>query len=105
MHAVLVGLLTTAFLGAGLVNAVGAPAQRESFVRWGYPAWWRLVTGALEFAAAALIAFTGTRPVGLLLGAAIVVAAVATVVRRRELSHLVPLGVFAVLLGLNLCFA
>ena len=34
------------------------------------------------------------------LGAVIVVAAAVTVMRHRDFSHLAPLGVFAVLLGL-----
>ncbi len=101
MQVILIGLLAIAFLGAGLVNAIGAPAQRESFVRWGYPAWWCRVTGGLEISGALLIALPATRLVGLLLGFAIVLAAVATVVRRREFSHLVPLGIFTVLLGLK----
>ncbi len=31
--------VVAAFAGAGLINAPGRAAQRESFVRWGYPAW------------------------------------------------------------------
>lgn len=99
-QAVSIWLLVAGLAGAGLFNAVGTPATRSGFVRWGYPAWWGLVTGALEVASAVLIARPGTRDAGLVLGAAIVAAAVVTVARHREWSHLAPLGVFAVLLAL-----
>jgi len=48
-------LLTLAFLGAGVVNALGRGTIKDDFVRWGYPRWWNLVTGALEVAAAATV--------------------------------------------------
>lgn len=58
------------------------------------------MTGALEMADAALLALPGSRGAGLILGAIIVAAAVATVLRHRELSHLAPLGGFFALLAL-----
>ncbi|MDX7951471.1 DoxX family protein [Lichenihabitans sp. Uapishka_5] len=100
LHAIAIWLVAAAFGGAGVVNAIGAPAQRQSFVRWGYPAWWCRGTGVLEVAAAALIALQAIRPMGLILGAAIIASATVTVVRHREWSHLAPLGAFAVLLGM-----
>lgn len=100
LHAGSTWLLVAAFLGAGLFNAIGTPATQASFVRWGYPAWWCRVTGGLEMANAVLIAIPVTRAAGLVLGAGIVAAAVLTVVRRREFSHLAPLGLFAALLVL-----
>jgi hypothetical protein len=42
------GLAAAAFLGAGLFNMIGTTANRSNFVRWGYPAWWRLVARVLE---------------------------------------------------------
>jgi uncharacterized membrane protein YphA (DoxX/SURF4 family) len=83
-------LLALAFLGAGVVNAAGSAAIRDDFVRWGYPRWWNLVTGGLEVLVAALIAIPATRVAGLMLGAAICVAAVATVVRYKDYGHLPP---------------
>ena len=99
-HTILVWLLVIAFLGAGVANAVGSMATRRSFMRWGYPAWWCRVTGALEIADAALIAVPVARPIGLGLGAAIVLAAALTILRHREFTHLLALGAFAGLLGL-----
>ena len=83
-------LLTLAFLGAGIVNAAGSAAIKNDFVRWGYPRWWNLVTGGLEVLVAALIAMPTARVAGLLLGAAICVAAVATVVRYKDYGHVAP---------------
>jgi hypothetical protein len=99
IHTILVWLLAAAFAGAGLVNAIGAAGTKDNLVRWGYPAWWNLVTGALEIATAVLAALPATRLAGLILGAAIIAAAVLTVLRHRDFNHLAPLGVFVALLG------
>ncbi len=100
LHTLSTWLLAAAFAGAGLFNAIGTPATQTSFVRWGYPAWWFRLTGGLEIASAVLIAVPVTRGVGLILGAVIVAAAVLTVLRHREFSHLAPLCLFAALLAL-----
>ena len=102
VHAALLSFLVAAFLGAGLFNAVGTSGTKSDFVRWGYPAWWCRVTGGLEMLTALLIALPATRLAGVILGALIVLVAVVTVVRHRDLSHLAPLGVFAALLLLVL---
>ncbi|MCP3384513.1 DoxX family protein [Bradyrhizobium sp. CCGUVB4N] len=99
-HIVSVCLLVAGLFGAGLHNAIAGSATQSSFVRWGYPRWWGSLTGGLEIVSAVLIALPATRVVGLVLGAAIILAAVLTVVRHREFSHLVPLGVFATLMAL-----
>jgi uncharacterized membrane protein YphA (DoxX/SURF4 family) len=98
VHAALLWFLVAAFLGAGLFNTVGTSGTKNDFVRWGYPAWWCRVTGGLEMVTALLIALPATRLVGVILGAVIVLVAIVTVVRHRDLSHLAPLGVFAALL-------
>jgi hypothetical protein len=94
-------LLAVAFTGAGIVNALGVAGTRANLVRWGYPHWWCHVTGALEIAAAVLIALPATRLAGLILGTVIVGAAVLTVLRHHDYSHLAPLGLFAALLALG----
>ena len=100
LHTVSLWLLVAAFFGAGLFNAIGTPATRSSFVRWGYPEWWCRVTGGLKMANAVLIALPATREAGLILGAVIIAAAVSTVLRHRAFSHLAPLGLFVALLVL-----
>ncbi len=96
LHAFLTWVLVVAFAAAGVMNAVGSPPTRESFVRWGYPAWWCWVTGATELLVAALAAWPPTRAAGLTLGGLVIAVAVITVSRHREFLHLAPLA----LLGL-----
>jgi hypothetical protein len=100
VHALSIWLLAAGFLGAGLVNAIGIAGTQGDFVRWGYPRWWHILTGGLEIVSAVLIAFPVSRSVGLTLSAAIIVAAVLTVLRHRDFTHLVPLGVFVALIAL-----
>ena len=75
-------ILAAAFAGAGLFNAIGTEATQASFVRWGYPAWWCRITGALEIVIAGLIAVPATHAIGLLVGAVVIAAAIATVARH-----------------------
>lgn len=100
IHAISSWLLVAGFFAAGLLNAIGTSTTRGDFARWGYPRWWGRFTGALELVGAALIALPATYLAGLALAAAIIAAAVLTVVRHREFAHLVPLGVFAVVIAL-----
>lgn len=101
LHALSIWTLVAGLAGAGLFNAIGSSATRRDFVRWGYPPWWCRVTGGLEIISAVLIALPVSRGIGLMLGAVIVAAAVLTVLRHREPSHLLPLGVFVALLALT----
>jgi hypothetical protein len=94
IHTLSVWLLVAGFFGAGLFNAIGTPATQSNFARWGYPRGWGRFTGALEMLSAVLVALPASRIAGLALGAAIIAAAVLTVLRHRELTHLAPLGVF-----------
>jgi hypothetical protein len=100
VHAVSIWLLVAGFLGAGVFNATGGAQTQSDFARWGYPRWWGFVTGGLEIAAALLIALPAGRIAGLALGAVIIAAAVLTVLRHRDFSHLAPLGVFAAVIAL-----
>ena len=100
VHALSIWLLVAGFFGAGLYNAIGTPGTQSDFARWGYPRWWGRFTGGLEMISAVLIVLPVSRIVGLALGAVIIAAAVMTVLRHRDLSHLVPLSVFVVLIAL-----
>jgi hypothetical protein len=100
VHALSIWLLIASLFGAGLFNAIGTPATQSDFARWGYPRWWGRFTGGLEMMSAALIALPASRIVGLALGAAIIAAAVLTVLRHRDFSHLAPLSVFVALIVL-----
>src|SRR5215468_7179622 len=100
VHALSIWLLVAGFFGAGVFNAIGTPGTRSDYARWGYPRWWNIFTGGLEIMSAALIALPASRIVGLTLGAVIIAAAVLTVLRHRDFSHLVPLSVFVALIAL-----
>jgi membrane-bound metal-dependent hydrolase YbcI (DUF457 family) len=100
VHALSIWLLVAGFFGAGLFNAIGTPATQSDFARWGYPRWWNILTGGLEIMSAVLIALPVSRIVGLALGAVIIAAAVLTVLRHREFTHLVPLSVFVAVIAL-----
>jgi hypothetical protein len=100
MQALSIWLLIAGFFGAGLFNAIGTSGTQSDFARWGYPRWWSILTGGLEILSAVLIALPVGRIVGLALGTSIIAAAVLTVLRHRDVLHLVPLGVFAALLAL-----
>ena len=98
VHVLFFWLLVAAIFGAGVFNAVGTAATQDSFARWGYPRWWGRVTGGLEIVSAVLIALPASRVLGLALAAIIMAAAVFTVLRHRDFSHLVPLSVFLALI-------
>ena len=99
LHIVSTCLVVAAFFGAGLFNVFGTLATRRTFARWGYPPWWRHLTGGLEMATAILVAMPATRGAGLILGAVIIAAAAVTVLRGRNFSHLAPIGLFLALLA------
>jgi multisubunit Na+/H+ antiporter MnhB subunit len=100
LHTFSIWLLAAGFFGAGLFNAIGTPGTQNDFARWGYPRWWNIFTGGLEMMSAVLIAFRVSRSLGLALGTVIIAAAVLTVLRHRDFSHLAPIGVFAALIAL-----
>jgi DoxX-like protein len=95
-------LLAFALGGAGIFNATGGAAVQAEFQRWGYPAWWNFITAALEMLSAGLIVFAETRIWGLVLGALVLIAAVATLIWRGEYKHLPPGVALAALVGTEL---
>lgn len=93
---ILLWLLILFFVVGGAVNLAGPAGVREDYRRWGYPSWFRFLTGALEIASALMMIAPATRPAGLALGAVIMTGAAATLIHRRELAHLPP-SLFALL--------
>lgn len=80
------GLLGVAMVGAGGAKLAGQASQVEDFDRFGYPQWFRVLTGGLELTAAlgllTAIVLTDTFALaGGLVGAAVLAGAVATHVR------------------------
>lgn len=80
-------ILAVFFVVGGVGNIVAPGPIAEEYARWGYPAWFHFVTGALELAAAGLIPRHATRWAGLALGAGVMLGAVATVLVHQEFMH------------------
>jgi hypothetical protein len=82
--------LAAFFLVGFFINTFAVKLVGPDYKRWGYPDWFHFVSGALELAVAALMTNALTRPYGLLLGACIMVAAIATVIYHREYHRGIP---------------
>jgi len=95
---VLVWLAAAAFLVGAIVNASGQPKIRAGFAQLGFPFWWCWVTSALELVTAFLLITAGTRYIGVGLGACIMLAAIASIVRIRNYRELPPPMLFLLLL-------
>lgn len=80
--------LGVVMIGAGVVNFVGPRSVRDAFARWGYPAGFHRVTGGLEAAAGLLLLIPGTSRAGAIGGALILLAAMITLIRHRDWTHL-----------------
>ena len=88
-----------AFAAAAAANALNIGGAEDNFRRWGYPRGWRFVTAALEFGAVLGLLYAPTRWPALAVLAAIIVAALATLLNARsDWRHIVPAIVFGGLL-------
>ncbi|PQV50094.1 DoxX family protein [Paraburkholderia sp. BL21I4N1] len=95
-ESILATIAAVLFAIAGVVNLSGRGAVKHDFARWGYPAWFHLLCGALELLSAALLFGPQTRVLGLLLAGAIMLGALVTLLRNREpFGHLAPALIFA----------
>ena len=84
--------LGVVMIGHGGVTFAGPPLVRENFARWGYPAGFHLVTGALEVVVGLLLLIPVTSRVGAIGSAMLVLAAVAMQIRSGDWGNL-PLAV------------
>lgn len=100
LDTVLVWLSAAAFLIGAFINMSGYQKIRASFVRLGFPSWWCWVTAALELLTAVLLVTAGFRYIGAALGACIMLAAIAAIVRIRNYRELPSPVVFLLLLAL-----
>ncbi|SAL52029.1 hypothetical protein AWB64_05582 [Caballeronia sordidicola] len=92
-------IVAVLFAIAGVVNLAGPSAVKRDFARWGYPARFRLLCGALELLSAALLFGQQTRVLGLTLASAIMIGALFTLLRNREpFPHLAPALIFSALI-------
>lgn len=103
LESILAMILTVLFAAAGVVNLAGRGAVKSDFARWGYPAWFRLLCGALELLSAVLLFGQHTRVLGLMLAGAIMIGVLFTLLRNREsFKHLAPAVVFSALVVVTL---
>jgi len=93
--------LVAFFIIGTRTNGLGPQKIRESYAAWGYPAWFRFVTAALEALVAALLLFPLSQPFGIVLGVMIMLAAAATLIRAKDYVQLSgPVVIIALLLVL-----
>ena len=87
VHIIVTFLVAAFFLVTGVIELALWRRFVEKFVAWGYPAYWPIVTYLLKIAGGGLAFVPSTRTIGLLLCAAISVAAIATIVIRRDATE------------------
>ncbi|WP_244129840.1 DoxX family protein [Burkholderia gladioli] len=103
LESILAMILAVLFAIAGVVNLARPGAVKRDFARWGYPAWFQLLCGALELLSAALLPAQQTRVYGLTLASTIIIGALLTLVRNREpFRHLAPALIFSALIVVTL---
>ena len=89
---VLSGLLALMFLFAGGFKLSGAQTAIDNFAKWGYPDWFRVVTGVIEVTAAVLVLVPRMSFYGAALMVATMVGAVLTHATHAETRNIpVPL--------------
>lgn len=99
--AMLARLLALFFVVGAVYNIFAVGTIMQDYARWGYPAWFRYVTGGLELTAALLLARSATRFLGALLAGLVMLGAVATLVVHGEYTHAIaPLAVLAAACGM-----
>lgn len=71
---ILQGLLALMFVMAGVQKIAGSKMHTEAFKKWGYPQWFRTVTGIVELGAAVLLVIGFWNVTAAIIGAAILIA-------------------------------
>lgn len=90
-------ILVAFFVIGGIVNGIAPKKVRDDYSRWGYPTWFHYLTGASELITAMLLIFPATRVIGAILGVAVMLGALATVLRHHEYLHAVPPAIVLIL--------
>lgn len=99
LEPILTMIVAVLFAIAGVINLARPGPVKRDFARWGYPAWFQLLCGALELLSAGLLLGQQTRVLGLTLAGTIMIGALLTLVRNREpFRHLAPALIFSALI-------
>jgi hypothetical protein len=80
-------LVAVVFVIGAAGNLVGEATIVEDYARWGYPYWFRYLTGMLELITVALLLDRRRRKLGAALGGMIMAAALLTLVVHGEFAH------------------
>ncbi|MGA2994417.1 DoxX family protein [Bradyrhizobium sp.] len=89
-----------AFFALGFfINTFAVSKVGPEYKRWGYPSWFHFVSGGFDLVVALLLSATLTRPFGVLLGCAVMLAAMTTVIYHREHKRAVPPFIVVILLS------
>jgi hypothetical protein len=83
-----------------VINTFAVKLVGPEYRRWGYPDWFHFVSGGFELAVALLLPMAMTRPFAVALGCAIMLVAIATVIRHREYRRAAPPLIVFVLLAI-----
>jgi hypothetical protein len=92
--------LAAFFVVAFFINTFAVKLVGPDYRRWGYPDWFHFLSGGLDLAVALLLPWAATGLVGVALGCAIMVAAIATLMFHREFRRAAPPLVVLVLLSI-----
>lgn len=103
---ILQGLLALMFIMAGVGKTFGSKMHIEGFKKWGYPQWFRVVTGVIELGAAILLIVGFWNETAAIIGVAILVAVgiggVITHIRikdtMKDTAMILVLGILALVL-------
>jgi hypothetical protein len=96
---VLSWVLATFFLLGSVINIIAPGSTAADYQRWGYPAWFHFVTGAMERATCVLLIAAPARPFGAALGSVVMLGAVTTLLVHGEYAHAgLPAGILALLI-------
>ncbi|MEO9340496.1 DoxX family protein [Mesorhizobium sp. SB112] len=83
-------LLAAFFLAGAYGNSFVTAGIAADYARWGYPPGFHYLTAILEFTTAVMLMFRPLRFYGSLLGSAVMLAAIGTVVFHGEYAHGIP---------------
>ena len=87
--------LGVVMIGTGGANFAGPSVARENFAQWGYPAGFHRVAGSLGVVVGLLLVIPVISRVGAIGSAIFMLAAIATLIRRRDWGHLPGAAVLA----------
>ncbi len=96
---ILAWVLTAFFVVGGIVNWAAPAGIKKDYRRWGYPRWFHYVTAILEFSVSVLLFFPETRLWGAAMGAAVMAAALGTLVIHREYAHAIAPAIVLILVA------